>query len=285
MPFVKQLNKDFVIRDDHFELTPEYIKANSFKFKKITGTRLSSIIGKNKYTSPLKQWCCMTGLYTEPIDPTVAKLGMYVEPKVRDYVSNNLNIKFKDYVPSEVKWDVFKNIDDVFGGIPDGEPVDEDGNLDYASGKPMLEIKTSSIDAFVYKTEKGLLRMQKDEQGYPLIKEPGKKKLSWFGADGKLAISDEYKYQLGLYLYLRKVNTGMFAVCFLTKEDYLHPENFKIEDHEVYLRNLKITNFDVFEKQVIEPARTWYRRYIKDGISPTITEADKQWLKEVELLK
>ena len=37
----------------------------------------------------------MVGLYTEPIDETLAKLGMYVEPKVRDYVSNKLNIKYK----------------------------------------------------------------------------------------------------------------------------------------------------------------------------------------------
>ena len=285
MPFIKQLNKDFILKDDRFELTPEYIKANSFKFKKITGTRLSSIIGKNKYTTPFKQWCCMVGIYTEPIDPTVAKLGMYVEPKVRDYVQDKLNIKFKDYAPSEVKWDVFKDVDEIFGGIPDGEPIDKDGNLDYASGKPMLEIKTSSIDAFVYKTEKGLLRMQKDEHGYPLIKEAGKKKLSWYGSDGKLQVSEEYMFQLGLYLYLRKVNTGMFAVCFLTKEDYAHPENFKINDHDVALRSMTIPNFEKFEKEVIEPARTWYRRYIKTGISPDMTEADRKWLKEVELLK
>ncbi|MCQ3907751.1 MAG: YqaJ viral recombinase family protein [Mycoplasmoidaceae bacterium] len=103
MPFIRQLNTDFVIKDDRLELTPEYIKANSFKFKKITGTRLSSVIGTNKYASPFKQWCIMVGIYTEPIDPTVAKLGMYIEPKVRAYVSERLNVKFKDYIPSEVK--------------------------------------------------------------------------------------------------------------------------------------------------------------------------------------
>ncbi|MCQ3915069.1 MAG: hypothetical protein MJ201_04975 [Mycoplasmoidaceae bacterium] len=53
MPFIKQLDKDFVIKDNHFELTPDYLK-DSWKFKKITGTRLSAIIGRNKYTSPFK---------------------------------------------------------------------------------------------------------------------------------------------------------------------------------------------------------------------------------------
>ncbi|MCQ2957256.1 MAG: hypothetical protein MJ233_05585 [Mycoplasmoidaceae bacterium] len=45
----------------------------------------------------------MVGIYTEPIDPTLGKIGTYIEPKVRDYVSKKLNIKFKDYVPAEVK--------------------------------------------------------------------------------------------------------------------------------------------------------------------------------------
>lgn len=226
----------------------------------------------------------MVGIYSEPIDSTIAKLGMYVEPKVRDYVSQKLNIKFKDYVPSEVKWDVFKDTDKVFGGIPDGEPVNDQGIVDYSTGNPMLEIKTTSIDAFVYKTEKGLMHLQKDAYGIPLVKEVGKKKLSWF-ENGELKISDEYRYQLGLYLYLRKINKGMFAVCFLTKEDYAHPENFKIEDHEICLRNMGFANIEKFEKNVIEPARAWYMKHIKTGVSPEITEKDRQWLKEVELLK
>ncbi len=283
MPFVKQINKDFVIKDNHFELSADYMK-DSWKFKKITGTRLSSVIGLNKYTSPLKVWCCMVGIYSEPIDPTLAKLGMYIEPKVRDYVSQKLNIKFKDYVPAQVKWDVFKDTDEVFGGIPDGEPVNEQGVVDYSTGNPMLEIKTSSIDAFVYKTEKGLLHMQKDEQGYPLVKTVGKKKLSWFDENGKLKISNEYMYQLGLYLYLRKINKGMFAVCFLTKEDYAHPEDFKIENHDIQLKAMSIADRSKFERNVIEPAREWYMKYIKTGISPEITDQDRIWLKEVGLL-
>ncbi|MCQ3915071.1 MAG: hypothetical protein MJ201_04985 [Mycoplasmoidaceae bacterium] len=66
----------------------------------------------------------------------------------------------------------------MFGGIPDGEPVNASGIVDYSTGNPMLEIKTSSIDAFVYKTEKGLLHMQKEPNGLPFVKEQGKKKLS-----------------------------------------------------------------------------------------------------------
>ncbi|MCQ2748267.1 MAG: hypothetical protein MJ223_03460 [Mycoplasmoidaceae bacterium] len=66
----------------------------------------------------------------------------------------------------------------MFGGIPDGEPVNEAGLVDYSTNKPMLEIKTSSIDKLSYKTQKGIMHMQKDANGLPLVKVPGEKKLS-----------------------------------------------------------------------------------------------------------
>jgi hypothetical protein len=43
---------------------------------------------------------------------------------------------------------------------------------------PMLEIKTSSIDAFVYKRERNELKMVKDENGLPAVKEKNAKKAS-----------------------------------------------------------------------------------------------------------
>ena len=48
------------------------------------------------------------------------------------------NIKFKTYIPSQINWNVFD--DDVFGGIPDGEPVNDNGEFSYDDGLPMLEI-------------------------------------------------------------------------------------------------------------------------------------------------
>jgi hypothetical protein len=42
----------------------------------------------------------------------------------------------------------------------------------------MLEIKTSSIDSFVYKRERNELRMVKNQSGLPKIKEKNAKKNS-----------------------------------------------------------------------------------------------------------
>jgi hypothetical protein len=41
---------------------------------------------------------------------------------------------------------------------------------------PMLEIKTSSIDSFVYKRVNNQLKMTKDVNGLPVIKEKNAKK-------------------------------------------------------------------------------------------------------------
>jgi hypothetical protein len=105
----------------------------------------------------------------------------------------------------------------------------------------MIEIKTTSIDSFVYKKENNELRLQRDKNGFPLIKEVGGKRASWFNKDG-VCIPDDYKLQLGLYLYLRNATNGLFAIAFLKPEDYVKPEDFNINDHEIALIKMDVKN-------------------------------------------
>ena len=282
MPFIKQLNKDFFIKNNHIELSPEYIKNPKFSVKKITGTTFGSVLGLNKYKTPLKTWAIMVGIYKETMDETLAKTGTIIEPKIREYAQEKLNLKFKVYNPREIKYDVFKD-DKVYGGIPDGEPVDEFGNISYSDDKPMLEVKTSSYDSLVYKqTEENQLRLVKDENGFPIVKVPGGKKAEWFDADNKFIIPLEYKYQLGLYLYLRKVKKGVFAVGFLQREDYKNMEDFDPNKREIHLVNFSIKDPSQLEK-AIEYGREWYKKYVKSEpcISPKISsKEDIDWLKK-----
>lgn len=282
MPFIKQLNKDFFIKNNHIELSPEYIKDPKFSVKKITGTTFGSVLGLNKYKTPLKTWAIMVGIYKETMDETLAKTGTIIEPKIREYAQEKLNLKFKVYNPREIKYDVFKD-DKVYGGIPDGEPVDEFGNISYSDDKPMLEVKTSSYDSLVYKqTEENQLRLVKDENGFPIVKVPGGKKAEWFDADNKFIIPLEYKYQLGLYLYLRKVKKGVFAVGFLQREDYKNMEDFDPNKREIHLVNFSIKDPSQLEK-AIEYGREWYKKYVKSEpcISPKISsKEDIDWLKK-----
>nr|QIQ09900.1 hypothetical protein PlMoll_0630 [uncultured Mycoplasmataceae bacterium] len=275
MPFIKNINNDFSIKDNRIVLSKNYFDNYHNRFAKITGTRFSCILGQNKFSSPFKTWAIMTKIYKEEMDPTLSKVGCAIEPKVREYVEKELGCKYLSYDPIQIRFDVFHE-NKIFGGIPDGEPV-VNGHIDY-SKFPMLEIKTTSIDSFVYKKENGSFLMKKDENGYPLIKLPGEKRNSWY-CDNDIVISEEYKYQLGLYLYLRNIDKGIFAVTFLTGEDYVHPENYVANEHEIALVNFSINDLDHF-KQKVEYAKQWYIDHIQTGISPKMTAEDKKWLKE-----
>lgn len=54
MPFIKKIDQDFYFENNCLKLSKEYFESNKFKFKKITGSRFSSVIGLNEYTSPFK---------------------------------------------------------------------------------------------------------------------------------------------------------------------------------------------------------------------------------------
>lgn len=277
MPLIKKKDVDFRFENNHIVLTKEYLQNNLSRFKKITGGRIASILGLNKYVTPFRVWLSIVNLYKEEMDETLAHVGHIIEPKIRDFVSQQLNVKFKSYEPFAIRCDVFKE-NKIFGGIPDGEPIDEKGNFLYEQGKPMLEIKTSSYDGLLYKKINGSLILQKDEKGFPIIKEKMAKYKSWFDPKtNEFKISDEYAYQLALYLFLRKTNYGIFAICFLNLDDYKNPENFQINNHIIKLKEMHVDLKQFGE--IIEKVKKWYEDYVIKGISPTLTKEDETWLK------
>lgn len=280
MPFKASYKKDFYISQNKIYLNEIYKIKNQSKFKKITGTRLAAILDKNKYTSPFKTWAIMTNIFYEKMDETLSRVGNLIEPKIKKFVEEKLKINYLSYNPQEINWDAFSKIK-VFGGIPDGEPVNERNDFLYKNGYPMLEIKTSSINGFEYKMIDNVLTMQKDKEGFPIVKDPNKKYLSWF-TNNEFTIPEEYKLQLGLYLYLRKIDIGMFAVAFLQDEDYVYPENFDAKKREIRFSMLYIDRQE-FDK-IVSYAQKWYDDHIVSGISPMATEEDLKWLqKELNL--
>lgn len=275
MPFIKKMGEDFIISDNQIKLTESYLKNNKNRFKKITGSRLAAVLDLNDYTSSVKTWCMMVGIYSEPMDPLLSEVGCVIEPKIKDYVENVTGIKYKQYVPSEVKFDVFKD-DPIFGGIPDGEPLNSKHQIDYSQA-PMLEIKTTSIDSFLYKKENNLFVLQKDENNHPIVKSVGTKREKWFNATGDVVVPNEYKFQLGLYCYLRHITNGLFAICFLKTDDYIDPKMCNVNEREVQLVQFNV-NLDHFSYWVNQ-AKDWYHKYIDNGVSPQLKEDDWTWIK------
>ncbi len=275
MPFLKKINKDFFIKDNRIYLSNDYIK--EFHPKKITGSRIGAIIGLNKYVSPFQIWCQIVNIYKEEIDPTLAIVGNKIEPKIRSYVEKIMKNKYLVYDPKTIGWDVFKS-NKIFGGVPDGEPIDENNNFLYDKGYPMLEIKTTSLDKLTYKIINNAFQMQKDENGIPIVKIKNLKRLEWFSNDNVIKMPNEYIAQLLLYLYLRNASCGLFAVAFLEPKDYANPDLFECDNHEIHLVELKISDRNSLN-QLIKFTEDWYNKHIiNNQYSPEMTEEDKVWL-------
>lgn len=141
----------------------------------------------------------------------------------------------------------------------------------------MLEIKTTSIDAFAYQYDNNVLTLIKDQAGLPKIKTESGKLNSWFAND-TIDIPYDYQLQLGLYLFLRKRNFGLFAIAFLDKKYYLDYSSYNPDTNCVVTSFLYIDS-DEFKK-LIDYSEEWYKKHIDEGISPIATPEDLMWLKK-----
>lgn len=105
-----------------------------------------------------------------------------VEEKIKGYLEREMSKKWINYPVN--KYDIFEE-NEFFGGVPDGEEVDESGKV-----ISILEIKTITDISNRKKIDNRFY--------YPPI---------------------NYQLQLGLYLYLRGLDTGYLCICFLNPEN------------------------------------------------------------------
>lgn len=270
--FKAKLNLDFFIINNRIVLSEAYKK--NIKPKKITGTRLGSIFEDS--SSQVKTWMQMFNLYTEPFDEIYSLVGQTIEPKLRKYYEALVHTNYISYNPKKINWDLFKDLK-IFGGIPDGEPLNNNSQIDYLNNQRMIEIKTASIDQFLFEKKNGFYYMQK-EDGLPIIKNKDVKYNSWF-LNNKISIPNNYLFQLSLYMYLKKVDLGAFIIGFVPTINYKDPKDYDVKSNEVRIVNYTL-NLKKFQ-WYIDYATKWWNTYIDTGISPKLTQQDLDWFYEV----
>ena len=281
MPFVKSQIKrgDWELKDNQFILSDEYMEKNWCKFKKLTGSRLASILGLNEYTSEVQAWCEIVKIFKAIPEKMYTDAGQIIEPLIKNEVVKKFGTYYISFTPDEIGYDYFAIKDPILGGIPDGQPITKKGKIDYEQSKGMLEIKTASLDSFE-RDKQGLVKRNKD--GVPIIKEKGANKKKWFKGK-EIIIPENYLMQLDLYLSLENQEKGLFAICFLEPEDYAHPELIDLSERTIVYVEHKL------DKKRIDPlvkrAKAWYMQYIVKGVSPKLTPQDLQWFnKEMTLV-
>lgn len=105
------------------------------KQKKITGTRLATILGLNKFNSPFSAWAEMTGLYKPVIPDKYLKVGQVLEKPIIKEIEDMYDFNIQTFDKNEIKFDNFKD-NPIFGGLVDG--------IDYEKST-LVEIKTTNV--------------------------------------------------------------------------------------------------------------------------------------------
>ena len=228
--------------DKHIEVTPHK------KPKKITATRLATILGLNPWSTDFEVWCEITKTYQKPFEDTIYTLaGKTIEPKQIEYMRSaygmyNLKTPTDIYGPDYFKktWGDFFHDWEVLGGMWDSLLVDADGKPE-----AVLEFKTT------------------------------KRAEDWTND-----VPEYYALQAALYAYLLGVDDVIMIASFLEPTDYEHPENFTPSADNTITREFKVSERYPDFAQKVAQAIAWWNAHVVTGISPDYDEK-----KDAEILK
>ena len=227
---------------NHIEVAPPK------KPKKITATRLATILGLNPWSTEFEMWCEITKTFAKPFEDTIYTIaGKTIEPKQIDYMRKaygmyNLKTPTDIYGPDYFKktWGDFFGDVQVLGGMWDSLLVD-------AKSKPeaVLEFKTT------------------------------KRSEDWAND-----IPEYYALQAALYAYLLGVDDVIMIASFLESKDYEHPENFVPSASNTITVEFKVSErYPDFADKVVQ-AVAWWNNHVVTGISPDYDEK-----KDADILK
>ena len=228
--------------DSHLEVAPNK------KPKKITATRLATILGLNPWSTEFEIWCEITKTYQKPFEDTIYTIaGKTIEPKQIEYMRNaygmyNLKTPTDIYGADYFKktWGDFFHDTPVVGGMWDSLLVDE-------NGKPEAVLE--------FKTTKRAEDWAKDVPEY-------------------------YAIQAALYAYLLGVDDVIMVASFLEPKDYEHPEKFIPSAANTITVEFKVSERYPNFATMVAAAKSWWKEYVETGISPDYDEK-----KDAEILK
>ncbi len=235
---------------------------DTYRLKKITGTRVAPILGMSDFATPFKVACEMAGLYPGDKPNKYIEAGNILEPVIRGYVAKGCDalvrpqlgipagerIGVEEPVEKELcGYDHFHN-EPIFGGMVDGYIVVE------GRRSAILEIKTASDRT---KWEDG-------EGGYTNV-------------------PMNYMLQASLYAKLSNLDKIVFAVGFLEEPDYDRPKQWVPAPENTYIVVKDRLDMDDYMQRCVD----WYNEYMKGGYTPewSDSEDDQMVLKYLKAYK
>lgn len=223
--------------------------------RKLTGSRIGTILGMNSYGTEFEEWLHMTKVKSKDfVGNKYTNAGNVIESIIIDHM--NKSDEMFTYLSAEevygpepyktTQGDFYKE-HNVFGGMWDALLMVKGSN------KPVgiVEVKTT----------------QRAED--------------W--VDG---IPSYYQVQAELYAYLEGVDVITFPVAFLSDVDYIFPEDFvpiEGENFQVFTYRIGPTEWEQINTR-IEYAKQWWVDHILTGVSPVPSD-HKVDLELLDILK
>lgn len=208
----------------------------NFGYKKIGGSSLGDILESTSFSSPFKAFCGYAYIAPKPLVMKYINAGIAIEPKVIEALEFSLN---KNKAPVDrVRVEGIRSEDYNYNYFKDYDELINgvpDGLIHTKTSKVLIEIKTAGEKKFDY----------------------------WFKNNPPV----NYKKQAQLYAYILNIKKFWIVATFLQEEDYENPN-----EYPVYKRRLKNWSYEVNEKEArddMEYAKSWYHKYVMNGISPT----------------
>ena len=235
---------------------------DTYKLKKITGTRVAPILGLSEFATPFKVACELAGLYPGDKANKYIDAGNILEPVLREYIGTHCNAMLRgplsipegskaaieEPVPKEqCGYDHFHS-NKVFGGMVDGY-VQIDGRRD-----TILEIKTASDRS------------------------------KWLDSEGGYTnVPMSYMLQASLYAELSNLDRIVFLVGFLEEADYDRPKQWVPDDSNTYI----VVKEKLDMAGYMADCEAWYNEYMKGGYTPEWSDSkdDQAVLKYLKAYK
>lgn len=215
------------------------------KPKLISGTKISTILGRNQYSTPFAEACSMFRLYWVSEENRFTEFGKINEPKIRSWARASLKkndlgfggqMGVEDPVPAEdCYYDHFGYRLRPFGGLVDGY-VTKDGDR-----CAVLEIKTASSRA------------------------------GWEDESGNITrVPENYVEQASFYCALTGLKKIVFVVGFTKETDYDYPESWQPTDDNTFI--VVVDPKDVSED--MQQSKEWAEKITVTKQLPPWTDSD-----------
>ncbi|MCQ2056383.1 MAG: YqaJ viral recombinase family protein [archaeon] len=233
----------------------------TWKPKKISGTKIGGILGYSEFATPFKVACEIARIYPGDKANKYTEFGNMLEPLLRNYIGQNatnmlsdvLNVPKKSKIAIELpiekercQYDHFHNCK-LFGGMVDGYVL--------VDGKraAILEIKTSHD------------------------------KTKWVNENGQFPdVPMTYQLQASLYAELAGLNKIIFLIGFLEESYITRPTAWRPSEENTFIIPLNKLEMS----KPMTKAEEWYRKFILNGCTPKWDdEKDADLLKYLGIMK